>query len=130
MSVQNYHFSCFLCLTYNECSVSPEGRGLCFVSAEGVALGRAVLRGAKPTPEPLSCPSASAVTSADLAAGAWFLTAAPHCPLAPSHPQCWAVLGFQDTAVVAPPSPGLLTPCSVQLILSWVCWVIYTDTPV
>lgn len=94
-----------------------------------------MLRGANPTPDPLSCPSASAVPSADLAAGAWCLTAAPHSPFVPSHPQ-WGVLGFQEPAVVTPPSPGLSHTqgeqralCSMQLMLFWVCCVTYTDTP-
>lgn len=61
-----------------------------------------MLRGANPTPEPLSCPSACPGPSAGLAAGPWFLTAAPHSPFVPSHPQHWAVPGFEDTAAVTP----------------------------
>lgn len=89
---------------------AAEGKGHWFVSAEGVTLGRAMLRGANSTPEPLSCPSACPGPSAGLAAGPWFLTAAPHSPFVPSHPQHWAVPGFEDTAAVTPQwFPGLLT---------------------
>lgn len=90
-------------------STAAEGKGHWFISAEGVALGRAMLRGANPTPEPLSCPSASPVPSAGLGAGPWILASTLHSPFVPSHPQCWGVLGFEDTAVVTPPSPGSLT---------------------